>query len=317
MGEELSVTMVALGPAGHGVVHHSLVMARLLRQQGVEVVMERTLAPPAPADVTHVHFTDALFGTNVQEAADNFLHWAENAHGVLVGTLHDAPGNDHEPERDARRRAAYERVAGALDAVIVCAEHERRWLPGAAVVPLPIEPLPVPGPVPWWSADPSIGVLGFIYPGKGHAEAIACAPQGVRVVALGAVSPGHGELLQELHNRADSRDVELVVTGSVSDEDLHAGARAVTVPFAVRTSPSASSSLTTWLGCGRRPLVNDAPYARELGARWPGSLAVHQDRWEEHVVAALADPARTWLDRPPPRPDAAAALVQVYRRALA
>ena len=42
----------------------------------------------------------------------------------LVVTLHDVPGADPDPARDARRAAGYARVVAACDAVVVSAEHE-------------------------------------------------------------------------------------------------------------------------------------------------------------------------------------------------
>ena len=315
------------GPATSGVARHALDVAELLRASGVEVVVTCDLAPPAgPVDVTCVPFTDALFGDDVASAAAALGTWAVTAPRPLVVVLHDVPGTDPDPARDARRLAGYRRVVAAADSVVVCSQREAADLRSGTgvdpvLLPLPVVPLPPPGPMPAWADRPTVGVLGFVYPGKGHEDAlsvVAALGGGARVVALGGVSPGHGALLDGLHATAGSLGVELHATGPLSAADLHAAALATTVPFAAYRTLGASGSLVTWLTCGRRPVVAAGPQAAELTARWPGSLLV-VDRAElpALVGAALAGRVSTWREAPLPPDGTGAALAAVLRAARA
>ena len=320
------------GPQHHGAVRHGRAVAALVAAGGVSVTLARTTeAAGGRHDLTHVQFTDALFGPDVASAADAFVTWSLTAPRPVVVTLHDVPDGDDETDRSARRRCAYGRVVGASDAVVVSTEHEassarRLGCPTPVVVPLPVEVLGPPGPAPAWAGRRTVGVLGFVYPGKGHAEAIDAVARhagAVAVVAVGAVSPGHGPLLRALREQADGLGVELLVTGPLSDADLHAAALAVTVPLAAYSTTGASASLATWLACGRRPLAVPTPQVRELALRWPDAIAVIGGRpgdagaVDEAVAVALRDPQRTWLDGPPPSPDVGAAHLAVYRQVLA
>ncbi len=323
----MRVLAVAPGPAHHGVVRHGTTVARLVAELGVDVTVARSLDAASGAhDLTHVQFTDAIFGPDVAAAADAFVGWAATAPRPLVVTLHDVPGNDPDPARDARRRAAYHRVLTLTDAVVVSTEREATGadlVAGLApvVVPLPVEPLLPPGPTPAWATRATIGVLGFVYPGKGHERALELAAgvgPDVSVVAAGGVSPGHEPLLDGLRRRADDLGVELLVTGPLAEADLHAAARAVRVPLAAYLTLGASASLATWLACGRRPIALDSAHARELARRWHDAVVVHDDHGLERAVAdALSDPCQTWLASPPPRPDVAQAHLAVYRSVLA
>ncbi len=306
----MRVLAVVPGPSGHGVVRHGVSVAGL-----VGATVTRSLdVPPGAWDLVHVQFTDALFGSGIDGAAAAFETWAGTVTAPVVVTLHDVPGADHDSGRDARRRAGYDRVAAAADAVVVCSEHEAARLhPRPAVVALPFEHLCPPGPAPAWADRPSIGVLGFVYPGKGHDRVLAAAAgTGALVVAIGGPSPGHAALVAELRLQADALDVELLVTGPLSEADLHAAALAVTVPVAAYATTGASASLVTWLAAGRRPVTTAGPYAEELARQRPGSLLPTGDLGGA-VRAALADPGSTRAATPD-RPDLTAALLAVYAR---
>lgn len=317
------------GPEHHGAVRHGRAVAALVAARGVSVAVARsTGAPVGRHDLTHVQFTDALFGPDVASAAEAFVAWSTAAPRPVVVTLHDVPDSDDDSERACRRRQAYRRVVGASDAVVVSTEHEavsaaRLGGPSPVVVPLPVERMFPPGTPPGWAGRRTVGVLGFVYPGKGHAEALDAVARHageVAVVAIGAVSPGHDPLLVALREQAADVGVDLLVTGPLSDADLHAAALAVTVPLAAYRTTGASASLATWLACGRRPLALPTPQVRELALRWPGALTVlpgvppEPDVVGGAVADALADPRRTWLDGPPPSPDVAAAHLAVYDR---
>lgn len=313
----MQVLAVAPGPDHHGAVRHTVQVAALLRDRGVDVSLTRSLAAGEGEALTWTPFTDALFGRDIASAAHAFRTWAGSRHGPLVVTLHDVPGSDPDPARDHRRIAGYQAVVDRADAVAVCSADEaarvRAVLGRAAtVVPLPVEPLSPAGPRPGWASRPSVGVLGFVYPGKGHDLAVEAARRtGADVVAIGGAGPGSQALLAQLREQAGRGGVELVVTGPLTERDLHAAALAVDVPLAAYATRSASASLHTWLACGRRPVAIPGPYADELSSRWTGVIDVRSDL-HEAVTEALADPGRTWLTAPAPRPDVGAAYARLF-----
>ena len=308
----MRVLAVVPGPERHGVVVHGVAVARAV---GAEVVRDLSAVS---ADVLHVQFTDALFGPDIATAAAAFETWRAQVDAPVVVTLHDVPGGDAESDRDRRRAAGYARVVRAADAVVVSAQHEAerlRHLVTPWVVPLPVPRLPEPGPVPDWAGAPTVGVLGFVYPGKGHDVALEVAAEvGVRVVAAGGPSPGHEPLVEALRRRAADLGVGLHVTGGLSEADLHAAARAVTVPLAAYRTLGASGSLATWHAACRRPVVTPNDYAHELDARWPGCVRLADDLVPA-VAQALAEPHSTWLQEPP-RLDVAQEHLAVYRSVL-
>lgn len=304
--------MVLPGPREHGAVRHAQAIARAV---GADV--QTDLRRPALAyDVVHVPFTDALFGVDIGSAAAALEAFVAGVDAPVVVTLHDVPGLDADPARDVRRRAGYARVAAAADAVVVCSAHEADRLdPRPVVVPLPVEPLAAPGPSPAWAGGRTLGVLGFVYPGKGHDRVLdAAVGTGAAVVAIGGPSPGHGDLVVQLRAQADRLGVELLVTGALSEPDLHAAARAVTVPVAAYLTSGASGSLMTWGAAGRRPVATPGPYASELAAGDARAVLLTDDL-PTGIAAALADPARTWR-APTTGPDVAAAHLAVYRSVL-
>jgi glycosyltransferase involved in cell wall biosynthesis len=314
----MRVLVHAPGPVEHGVVRHARVVAGLAARHGA-------LPVEHGADLTHAQFTDSLYPTDVAAAADTFLAWSRDAPRPLVTTLHDVPGSDPDPARDRRRVAGYARVAAACDAVVVSARHEAakvaKFGVRAEVIGLPVERWPDGGAAPTWTDRPTVGVLGFVYPGKGHAEAIDAAarlPRPPRVVAIGAASPGHDGMLRDLRALAVRRGVDLVVTGSLSAADLAAAARAATVALVGNARVSASGSLAAWLGCGRRPVVARGEYAAEVARSHPGALHPYDDDSELDALlgAALADPTLTWLDGEQVWPDAGRAHAALYRRLL-
>jgi len=313
----------APGPPGHGVVRHAAAVARLAAARGVSPVF---VAHPG-VGLTHAHFTDALYGPDIAAACAAFETWAAGAPRPLVVTLHDVPGADPDPARDASRRAGYARVMAACDATVVSAEHEASKVAvltdrPVEVIELPLEELPGGAARPGWADRPTVGLLGFIYPGKGHRELIDAAarqPVPPRVVAAGAVSAGHAALHRDLVGRAAARGVDLVVSGSLSDADLAAAADAITVPVAPNRTVSASGSLIAWLGRGRRPLAALGEFSAELGRRHPGALFIYDGDAEldAAVAAALTRPSWTRLPGPPRWSDVGAAHAALYRRIAA
>lgn len=310
---------MAPGPAGHGVVRHAQALSSLQAAAGARTTVLRELGPVGPADVVHLQFSDSLLPGGIAQAGEAVRTWSAGLEAPLVVTLHDVPGQDPDPARDRRRLAGYRLVGSLADAVVVSARHELPGAgPGTVLVPLPVEPLAPPGPVPRWADRPTVGVLGFVYPGKGHAqvlEAVAKGRSGARVVALGQASPGHADLLGQLRTRAQDLAVDLVVTGSLSESDLHAAALAVTVPVAAYRTLGASGSMATWHACGRRPVVTDSALVREQLDRASDSLLLTDDLGTA-VLQGLRDPAATWLAGPADRPDVVGRHAEIYRSVL-
>jgi hypothetical protein len=116
------------------------------------------------------------------------------------------------------------------------------------------------------------------------------------VVALGAVSSGHATTGQQLAALARRRGVRFSITGYLSEEAMLGRARQALVPLAAHRHLSASGSIGSWLAAGRRPLVADSSYAREIEQLRPGTIRRYQpDRLAAPLADALADPASTWL----------------------
>ncbi|KYH43581.1 hypothetical protein AZH51_03755 [Branchiibius sp. NY16-3462-2] len=300
---------VLVGPPRHGVVRHGQVVAEAGTGQ-----VHASPEPPDPGLVAGrrviVQFTDRLFGTDAVHAAavlDRMLAGADRR----VVVLHDLPQISDGAAWD-RRRAGYARVVACADVVVVSSQHEARLLadlaPGVrpVVIPLPIDPSPYADRAPSVgaagraAADPVVGVLGYLYPGKGLEQVIdAVAGLSVRVVNLGTVAAGHEDLLPALAARARAQDIDLTITGWLADAELGAALTAVDVPVAPHQHLSASGSINTWLAAGRRPIAPESSYATELVGRMPGSLRVvaGPGQLRRAIQDAIVQPALTWLDQ--------------------
>src|SRR5690349_16742340 len=231
----------------------------------------------------------------------------------LALALHDIPQPAEGGAWYRRRRDAYAAMTDQADVVVVASEHERdslerccRDADGArtcttrvVVVPLPVEPgkgAPPPPDV----HELEVGVLGYLYPGKGIEDVLSAAAclrrsgQAVRVTCIGTVAEGHAEHAAALAARAAEVGIPFRVTGFVPDHELRSRLRAVAVPLAPHRHISASGSINTWLEAGRRPTSLPSPYAHELADRLPGTLLVVDDL-ETGILDALDHPERTWL----------------------
>lgn len=270
----------------------------------------------------HLDVTDALFGAGAAEAAATL---EEVLPAEATVTLHDVP-QPAEGERRFRARAeAYARIARHVAGVVVSSEHERALLADlvdvdAHVVPLPVQdrreqaagPQP-PLPEQLAGLEQDVVVFGFLYPGKGHAVALDAlaelhrqwgpgsgAPR--RVTALGPVSAGHESLVRELEESARERGLEFRATGFVPDELTDAALVAAGVPLAAHRNVSASGSLSSWMGVGRRAIVPSGRYVQEMARLRPGTLRVTgvgagplDFALAEAIAEAVEDPRRTWL----------------------
>ena len=257
---------------------------------------------PTTVDRVHLHVNDWLF-TRTPGGASVVADLGERLHGRggrLALTLHDVPDPNLTGELADRRRRDYASMSGAADLLLVSSRHEADRLhrlvgTDAAVIPLPIDDT-WDGVATPAGAAPTVGILGFVYPGKGHAEVIAeLAGLPVTVVALGRPSDGQEYLLDRLDQAAARADLGFECTGYLPDEDLAGRMRTTGVPLAPHQQVSASASMNHWIAQGRRPLVAAGGYADELAERLPG--AVHRylpGELAPRVRAALADPGSTW-----------------------
>jgi len=300
-----AVRYLAVGPERHGVTRLALQLARLSAHE-YRWLQDLTRLPADTAGVTHLHVTDHLLGDSPAEAARRFAALA--AQGPCTVTLHDLPQSSDGDGRFGRRVDGYGAIVREAAGVVVSSEHERDLLHRCgiqparlAVIPLPLDvaasaPPAPPGPRPQHGPR-EVGMLGYVYPGKGHDEALAVLPDlptDVGLTVLGAPSPGHERLVDELHASAAASGRRLRVSGWLPDEKLAAAARAVDVPLAWHRHISASGSIGSWLAAGRRPVVPVHPWTLELERRCPGALLLADDLGTA-VRACLDDPARTWL----------------------
>lgn len=278
-----------VGPRGHGVTEYALGLARATG--AASVIREETFGPaPLPEGPIHVTFTDHLFG----DTAETLL--ARLGDRPFSVSLHDIPQPEEGEGRYARRAEIYRTLASAADVAVVNSEHEARFFPAGTSAPAVIR-LPIPAiHSPFAPEDGTVGVLGFLYPGKGHEDLIAALPEAT-LRFLGAVSAGHEKWADRLV--ASARNVEL--TGWLTDDELAREIGRIAVPVCPHRHFSASGSLMTWLGAGRKVLVTDSDYAREIDAWLPGRVTlVEEGGWrdavEKHVPEQLAPPRYGWAE---------------------
>jgi glycosyltransferase involved in cell wall biosynthesis len=319
--------LLLTGPPRHGVVRYGRDVAEQVGRLApgavlVEVADPRELVAVAAAHRrVHLHVTDRLLGSGPEEAADRVERVAAVTH--LTVTLHDVPQPSDGVVNLPRRVSGYARVAAAAQGVVVNSAHEARLLAEHDVVPagravhvVPLGSSPRPAGTAAAGTAEGAGlsalvalVAGYVYPGKGHDDvvrAVAAAASRLRaaghdltevaVVAVGGPSAGHEDDVDRLRATADALGVRLRVTGSLPDDAFRAALRAPGVPVAAHQHLSASRTLLDWGEQGRRPLVVDSRYAREMADLRPGTLTLYQpDDLATAVERAWLDPASTAL----------------------
>ena len=297
--------LIVHGDPRHGVALYARQLAGAVRELAGGPAATAT---PPPRGAAHLHFTDRLWGENPEDAAARISRLANDL--TLTVTLHDVPQASDGAGRLPARVACYRRIVDSAAGVVCNSHHEVALLrevgviddgPDPAVIPLPIILGPGPGPTAA-PPHPEVALLGFVYPGKGHAEAVAAvagitAAARPEVVALGGAAPGHEAEPATLAAVAAGRGVRFSATGWLSETALHARCRTAAVPLAAHRHISASGSIGSWIAAGRRPLVVDSRYARELEALRPGTITVYDPaRLTEALAAALDDRGTTELD---------------------
>lgn len=291
------------GPQQHGVVRYASEIARAGRATGAAVFVVESVDDIRPGHPLHVHFTDRLFGASPEEAATAFERLTSIA--PITVTLHDVPQPSDGAVNLPRRGDCYRRVLEASAGAVCNSAHERTFLldlgiegPGPEVIPLAVdEPEVIPPAVD--SLEPVAALVGFVYPGKGHREvidAVAGLGRGLDIVALGAASAGHEHDLAALAHRATDLGVRFTATGFLSDSELLRRCASVAVPIAAHQHISASGSILAWLSAGRRPLVVDSRYTREMLALRPETMTLFPpDLMDVAISRALDEPASTML----------------------
>jgi hypothetical protein len=318
-------TPLVVGPPGHGVRQYA---ADIADELGPVVAVDRVDGldefaaiedAARKSTLLHLHVTDAIFGSSPDDAAARIERIA--ARTPLTVTLHDLPQPSDGTVNLARRSTAYRRIAAASRGVAVSSAHEAALFAEfvgdvsvtAHVIPLGMhrraeiegdETVPRPD-----LAAMTIALAGYVYPGKGHEEAIRgaarfvsdCAESGadapaVSVVALGAVATGHASERDRLDGIAAEHGINFEVTGFLEQQDYLRKCRAAAIPLAAHTHISASRTIMNWGEVGRRPLVADSRYAREMLQLRPGSLTLYEpDNLSDALADAWHDPASTYL----------------------
>lgn len=293
--------LLLVHPGTHGVAVYARDVAAAVAavRPSIRVVDVADLSAVPPGTALHVHFTDRLWGDSPEEAAQAFARIA--ARGPVSVTLHDVPQASDGERNLPRRRAAYGAVAAAARGVIINSEHEHALLREEDVWAGPVTSIPLPVALQPEAARPtpdgSVGVLGYFYPGKGHDEAAhAAATVGItRMTILGRASDGHAEDLAAFVRRSGSLGVDVDVTGWLDDDEIARRGRAVSVPVIAHRHVSASGSLASWIGWGRRPVAVRNRYNDEMAALRPGTLqSVDEVGLADAVRRAHLDPATTW-----------------------
>lgn len=323
MSDDLPALLV-LGPRGHGVVEYALDVASAVCDARPDAATVRAEGLPEALDVAerassvHLHVTDRLLGASPEAAAGAVELVAERTRLSL--TLHDVPQRS-DGAMLHRRVAAYRRfVDAASGGVAVSSVHEQTLLADSVgrgrvlVVPLGVRRARAPAPLrrlpPAPARDLVVLIAGFVYPGKGHAVAIAAAASAAAAIraggeevgavvvrAIGRASSGHERDVDALTAEAAGRGVTFEVTGFLADDDFAHRMADDGVPLAAHEHVSASRSMLDWIEAGRRPLVVRSPYAAETASLRPGTMALYRPAdLAAELCAAWRDPARTRLD---------------------
>jgi GT2 family glycosyltransferase len=135
---------------------------------------------------------------------------------------------------------------------------------------------------------------------RGYEDVISALPEGSGLLALGRAADGHQDLPADLSRLAHERGRIWQLTGFLGEAELAARLRTVAVPVAPNRRTAASASIATWLAHGRRPLVPDTAYTRELARAWPETLTTYDGddptALRGAISQALRHPESTVLD---------------------
>ncbi len=307
---------ILVGPLHHGVTEYARETAEAVaRLQTGGDVHHVDSADAAEALIhrygrVHLHVTDGLYGATLEEATARVVRLL--GAGRVTVTLHDVPQASDGERNVARRSTAYRAIADAAAGVVVNSHHEELLVHehlGAdvrvAVIPLGTRhPLSPPTPkIPPTPGALEVLLAGYVYPGKGHDDAIEAAAlvsartgASASVTALGGISPGHEVEADRFAARATELGVDFTVTGYLEPAEYRARCVTAGIPLVAHRHYSASRSLLDWAEQGRRPIVVDTRYTREMASLRPGTLHLTAlDDLADAIQARHQDPASTFL----------------------
>lgn len=320
---------MVIGPQEHGVTAYALDLCRALHIKPLRFEtwqdLESALPLSVDSEALHLCFTDYLWGETPQDAVALVRRLSEQFY--LSISFHDVPQPQEGQERFAARAQAYAALGGRADVLVVNSQHEAAFFTQhcvaqvhPVVLPLPLPPKTVPPKTETANAQQpnsklagdsvsenssapreplEIGVMGFVYPGKGHEELLqSIAGMNANVRALGGFSAGHDWLQSHLQDIAHTSGVGFEITGYLSEEELQAQMMCTEVPICAHRHFSASGSLMKWISLGRKVLVSDSPYSRELAQIWGDFIVLVSDnQWAQALCELPAD-----FSRPLPAP---------------
>jgi len=312
-----------VGSRGHGVVEYAVDMASALRasdsrtQVALAGDVAHAIRRASVAAFTHVHVTDGLLGRSPVEATLNLERLAAVTRLTITG--HDLPQTS-DGTTLSRRAAAYTRFFNAAHAAAVNSRHEQHlvaeFLPGVAApqaIPLGSRVAAAPETPPaeanaGEACDLVVLLAGYIYPGKGHAQAIRAAAEAAEILraagervgavvvrAIGGPSAGHEGDVAALRGEAELRGIRFEATGFLDDAEFARRIVDEGIPLAAHAHVSASRSMLDWVEAGRRPLVVSSRYAEEMDALRPGTIALYNGELPKRLVEAWRVPAMTRL----------------------
>lgn len=294
---------IIVGPTEHGVVTYALQLSHALEVEPLRFDSWRDLEAALPLKLespsVHVCFTDHLFGDTPAQAVQ-LMHRLGKQFFLSI-SFHDVPQPQEGEERFATRARAYAELGERADVLVVNSEHEAAFFREhcyKAVYPL-VLPLPLPAvhtqtaaSAPLLNAQPlEISIMGFLYPGKGHQELLeSLSGLNANVRALGKLSDGHDWLLESLETTAQDAGVGFEVTGYLNEPELEEQMLRTQIPVCAHRHFSASGSLMKWISLGRRVLVSDNTYSRELAKIWGDFITlVPDDNWALAIQNLPAD----------------------------
>lgn len=310
---------VVIGPPHHGVAEYAADLAEaVVRCEPRAEILRFSSAAEALEQLggarrrVHLHVTDALFGVDLQDAATQLDRLTRDHDASL--TLHDLP-QESDGERNLERRSiAYARFIRRAVGVAVSSRHEAALFRDRISTTVRPEVIPLgtrqgrpPHPEPEAAGSGTLTILmsGYVYPGKGHdlvleaaAALVARGRRSVRLTILGGVVPRHADQAERLARRAAETGVALEITGYLGRADYVARLGDPGVPVVAHQHYSASRSLLDWAEAGRRAVVVDSRYSREMAELRPGTLELaggQVDALAASVHRLAGSPERTWL----------------------
>ena len=234
-----AVTSVVIGPAEHGVVRHAVQLAHAagVRRAAAPRHVDDGAAGSARRRCTTGTSPTGCSAPCVEEATARLLGaMTARRRSPRRQPARRAGGDGRRARRPAGRGVPASRRDSPTRSSWPVTTSGPAWPERARADPSTSSPCPSSRPTRPPVAGPvarSVAVLGFVYPGKGHAdvlEAAADLPADVDVVVIGRASDGHEDLLDDLRRIAGRQRRRFVVTGYLSDAAVDVQLRRAGVP---------------------------------------------------------------------------------------